>query len=441
MRNLYYFVVLVTTIFLPITVVNAASLIDIYHEALQHDTQYKIARHSYLANQEKLPQGRAGLLPNIEFAGRARTTLLDTENRSEATINNRGIVITATQPLFRVENFLIYQQAKNEVAQGDAKFVLAAQDLILRVIQGYFDTLIAQADVDAMVAQEKAFRQQLELMNNNLEFGLGTIVDKNEAESRYDLALSQELAARNALEISKRNLQSIINRFPNDLTGLSIDNIISDPLIAPQEKMEDLVEQAERKNFLLKIQQFSYEIAQQELSRAKAGHYPTVDVVGQYTNQQNQPFVVAGRGIDFESKSIGVEVKIPIFQGFSTQSRVREMLATRDKTREEVENIRRIINLQVRQHYLNITNGIAQVKALKKAIISTRSQLDSTILGRESGIRLEIDVLNAQQQYYSARKNLVVAYYNYLMSRLKLKAELGELDESVLEEVSASLRG
>ena len=112
MRNLYYFVVLVTTIFLPITVVNAASLIDIYHEALQHDTQYKIARHSYLANQEKLPQGRAGLLPNIEFAGRARTTLLDTENRSEATINNRGIVITATQPLFRVENFLIYQQAK-----------------------------------------------------------------------------------------------------------------------------------------------------------------------------------------------------------------------------------------------------------------------------------------------------------------------------------------
>ena len=134
-------------------------------------------------------------------------------------------------------------------------------------------------------------------------------------------------------------------------------------------------------------------------------------------------------------------MKIPIFQGFSTQSRVREMLATRDKTREEVENIRRIINLQVRQHYLNITNGIAQVKALKKAIISTRSQLDSTILGRESGIRLEIDVLNAQQQYYSARKNLVVAYYNYLMSRLKLKAELGELDESVLEEVSASLRG
>ena len=86
------------------------------------------------------------------------------------------------------------------------------------------------------------------------------------------------------MEISKRNLQSIINRFPNDLTGLSIDNIISDPLIAPQEKMEDLVEQAERKNFLLKIQQFSYEIAQQELSRAKAGHYPTVDVVGQYTN-------------------------------------------------------------------------------------------------------------------------------------------------------------
>lgn len=426
---------------LPPTSLEASSLIDIYHEALEHDSQYRVARHAFIATQERLPQARAGLLPNIEFSGRARSTLLNTEQRDENLINNQGLVITATQPLFRVENFIIYEQSKNEIAQGDAQFILAAQDLILRVTQTYFDVLIAQTNIEAMEAQEKAFGQQLELMKHNLEFGLGTIVDFNEAESRYDLAVSQEIAARNTLEISKRNLQSIINRFPSELTtSINIDNIISDSLTAPSDSMEELVVLAESKNYLLKVQQFSYEIATQNISRAKAGHYPTLDLVGQYNNQINQAFVVAGRGIDFESKSIGVELKIPIFQGLSTQSRVRETLANRDKAREELENIRRIISLQVRQHYLNVTNGIAQVKALKKALISSRSRLDSTILGQKSGIRVEIDVLNAQHQYFSARKELVIAYYNYLMSRLRLKADLGELDELALAEVNASLK-
>ncbi len=441
MKNLRYLILLLIVGIVPPTSLEAANLIDVYREALEHDAQYKVARHAYRATQEKLPQGRAGLLPNIEFTGRERETLLHTDVRGENFISNRGLVITATQPLFRVENFIIYEQSKNEVAQGDARFILSAQDLILRLTQAYFDTLIAQVNVEAAEAQEKAFRQQLELMRHNLEFGLGTIVDTNEAESRHDLAVSQEIAARNALEISKRNLQSIINRFPNDLTSVSIDNIVSDPLTMPYGNMEELVASAENKNYLLKIQQLAYEIAQQETSRAKAGHYPTLDLVGQYNNQINQAFIVAGRGIDFESKFIGVELRIPVFQGFSTQSRAREMLANQDKARDELENIRRIISLQVRQHYLNITNGIAQVKALKKAVISSRSHLDSTILGQKSGIRIEIDVLNAQQQYFSARKDLVVAYYNYLMSRLRLKANLGELDESVLEEINAFLRG
>ncbi len=441
MKNLRYLVILLAAGIMPLTSLEAANLIDIYREALEHDAQYRVARHAYMATQERLPQARAGLLPNIEFAGRARTTLLNTELHSENTVTNRGLIITATQPLFRVENFIIYEQSKNEVAQGDARFVLAAQDLILRVTQAYFDTLIAQVNVEAMESQEKAFRQQLELMTHNLEFGLGTIVDTNEAESRHDLAVSQEIEARNSLEISKRTLQSIINRFPDDLTSASIDKIVFDSLTAPSDKMEDLVALAEKKNYSLKIQQFAYEIAKQDTSRAKAGHSPTLDLVGQYNNQIDQPFVVSGRGVDFESKSIGVELRIPIFQGFSTQSRVREMLANRDKAREELENIRRIISLQVRQHYLNVTNGIAKVKALKKAMTSSRGQLDSTILGQESGIRIEIDVLNAQQQYFSARKDLVVAYYNYLMSRLRLKADLGELDESVLEEINVLLKG
>lgn len=436
----YLFLIFLINFFLNTHLWATNNLNDIYREALEHDSQYKIARHAYTATQEKLTQGRAGLLPTIDFTGRARNVYLDTERLDGDTlIRNRGLTVTATQPLFRIENFIIYQQSKNEVAQGDAKFILAAQDLILRVTQAYFDILISQVNVEAIEAQEKAFAQQLEQIRQNLASGLSTIVDLNEAEARYDLALSQNIAARNALEISNRNLQSIINRFPNNLPHISIDKIISNPLLQPENGMEEWVLSAEQKNISLKIQRIAHEIAEQETKKSMAGHYPTVDLVGQYTNQIDSPFVVVGRGLDYDSKMIGLELKIPIFHGFSTQSRVRESLANRDKAREEVENGKRVISLRVRQHYLNLTNGIAQVKALKKALISSRSQLDSTILGQQSGIRIEIDVLNSQQQYYSARRDLAVAYYNYLMSWLRLKADVGELDESVLEEVNAHL--
>lgn len=440
MENLRYFVIILFAGIFQHNFLWAGSLNDIYHEALEHDTQYKIARHAYTATKEKLTQGRAGLLPSIDFAGRARNVDLDTERlNGDVLIRNRGLTVTATQPLFRIENFIIYQQSKNEVAQGDAKFILAAQDLILRVTQAYIDILISQVNVEAIETQEKAFAQQLEQMRQNLASGLNTIVDLNEAEARHDLVLSQEIAARNALEISKRNLQSIINRFPDNLLRSNIEKIVSNSLPQPQGNMEEWVLSAEQKNISLKIQQIAYEIAKQETQKTMSGHYPTVDLVGQYTNQIDNPFVVAGRGLDYESKMIGLELKVPIFHGFSTQSRVRESFANRDKAREELENGKRVVGLQVRQHYLNLTNSIAQVKALKKALISSRSQLDSTILGQQSGIRIEIDVLNSQQQYYSARRDLAVAYYNYLMSWLRLKADVGELDESVLEEINIFL--
>lgn len=436
MRYLLVMLVIGSLWYVPL---QAASLIDIYREALEHDAQYGAERAAYIAAQEKLPQGRAGLLPSINATGTGQNQYIDTNLGPEVLIKNRGVVISATQPLIRIENFIIYEQSKKEVAQADARFVLAAQDLILRVAQAYFDTLVAQVNVEVMETQKKAISEQLEQAKRNFEVGVATIVDTHEAQARYDLTVSQEIAARNALEISKRTLQGIINRFPDYLASTSIDKIVSDSLTLPYDSMEEWVTLAEQKNFSLRIQQIAYEMADQEIQKAKAGHYPTLDLVAQYSNQQGVGGAITGRGIDLESKSVGLQLNVPIFQGFSTQSRVRETLANRDKIRQELENTRRTVGLQVRQHYLNVTNGIAQVKALKQALTSSRSQLDSTILGQEVGVRTEVDVLNAQQQYFSARRDLAQAYYNYLLSRLRLKAEVGELDEEELKEINALL--
>lgn len=412
---------------------------DIYHEALEKDAQYQSARAAYQAVQEKIAQGRAGFLPNINLSFTRQVQEVDTTLGPSVTIQNRGLVLSATQPIVRFENFIIYAQAKTQVSQAESQFVIAAQDLILRVAQAYFNVLDAQVDVEVAEAQKEAIHKQLEQAKRNFEVGIATIVDTNEAQARFDLTLSQEIAAQNALEISKRTLQGIINRFPEQLARTH--EVTADLPALRYGGMDEWVNVAELQNFALKVQQAAYELAVQEVKKVWTQHYPTVDLVAQYSDQTGVGGAITGRGIDLTSKSIGVQVNLPIFQGGSTQSRVREAVANQEKARHDLENAHRNTVLQVRQHYLNVTNGIAQVKALTQALISSKTQLDSTMLGQEVGVRTEVDVLNAQQQFYSARRDLAKAYHGYLMSRLRLSAEAGELDEEVLQQINAMLRG
>ena len=416
----------------------ASNLVDIYQEALEKDAQYQSARATYQAAQEKLPQGRAGLLPNINLSATRQVQEVKFGSTTN-TIQNRGVIISATQPLIRFENFIIYAQSKTQVSQAESQFVIAAQDLILRVAQAYFNILDAQVDVEVAEAQKAAILKQLEQAQRNFEVGVATIVDTNEAQARFDLTLSQEIAARNALEISKRALQSIINRFPGQLA--SAHEISSELLSQPYVGMDDWVTAAEAQNFTIKVQQAAYELATKEVKKAWAQHYPTVDLVAQYSDQTGVGAAFTGRGIDLTSKSIGLQLNLPLFQGGGAQSRVREAIANQEKARHDLENTRRDMLLQVRQQYLNVTNGIAQVKALKQALVSSQTQLDSTMLGQEVGVRTEVDVLNAQQQLYSARRDLAKAYHGYLMSRLRLSAEAGELDEEVLQQINSMLQG
>ncbi|SEM97052.1 outer membrane protein [Nitrosomonas marina] len=417
----------------------AANLMEIYQEALEKDAQYQSARADYQAAQEKIAQGRAGLLPSVNLSATRQTQEVDTTLGPPVTIQNRGIVISATQPLIRFENFIIYSQSKTQVSQAESQFVLAAQDLILRVAQAYFNVLDAQTDVEVAEAQKTAILKQLEQAQRNFEVGVATIVDTNEAQARFDLTLSQEIAARNALEISKRALQSIINRFPGQLA--SAHEISTELLSLPYISMDEWVAAAEAQNYMIKIQQAAYDLANKEVKKAWAQHYPTVDLVAQYSDQTGVGGAITGRGIDLTSKSIGLQLNLPLFQGFGTQSRVREAIANQEKAQHDLENTRRDMMLQVRQQYLNVTNGIAQVKALKQALVSSQTQLDSTMLGQEVGVRTEVDVLNAQQQFYSARRDLAKAYHGYLMSRLRLSAEAGELDEEVLQQINTMLQG
>ena len=430
------------------TPLQAADLMEIYRQALEEDALYSAARAAHMAAQERLPQGRAGLLPTLSLAFVKRRQFIDIGSTgtaaavgavrpSEVIIDNQSLTITATQPIYRKENFVIYEQSKLQVAQADSQFIIAAQDLILRVAQVYLDILTAQVNLEVAEAQKKAISEQLEQAKRNFEVGTTTIVDTYEAQARFDLTISQEIAAKNQLEVAKRTLQQIIGHMPDELVRPK--DTAYELLNLKYANMQDWITVAEQNNLALKVQQSVYEIAKQDVERAKAGHYPTLDLVAIYSDQKGVGGTITGRPINLTSKEIGIQVSFPIFQGFAVQSQVREALAIQERVFQELNNTRRNSVLQVSQQYLNVTNGIAQVKALKQALLSSKSQLDSTKLGQEVGVRTEVDVLNAQQLYYSARRDLAQARNNFLMSRLRLEAEAGELDEDDLREVNQAL--
>jgi outer membrane protein len=410
--------------------VYAANLMEVYREAQQQDAAYASARAALEAGQEKAPQGLALLLPSVNLG--ANTTWNEVESPTiDRQYNSNGYNLSLTQPIYRKQNFAQYQQSKSQVAQAEALFAVARQDLIVRVAQAYFDVLLAQDNVALAGAQKAAIGEQLEMAKRNFEVGTVTITDTHEAQARYDLTTAQEIAAQNDLEIRNRALQLILGKIPAHLNALS-DKL---PLVLPEPNdMTKWVAQAEQQSPQIAIQREALAIATQEVERNRAGHHPTLDLVaGHGRNSSSSTFTL---GQTITSQTIGLQFNLPIYQGGSVSSKVREALANQEKARQDLELGNRQAALQTRQAFLGVTSGLAQVKALEQALVSSQSSLDSTRLGQEVGVRTNVDVLNAQQQFFTAKRDLSQARYNYILNQLKLKSAVGVLQDEDIEQVN-----
>lgn len=425
----------------------AADLLETFRAAQGNDPVFAAARAAHQAGLEKLPQGRSLLLPSVNL--NANTTFNDQTVTYHNTIpnminayrplntrfNSHAYGVTLVQPLFRQQNWIAFGEAELQVVQAEGQFRIAEQDLVLRVAQAYFDVLMAQDNVDLTVAQKAAITEQLEMAKRNFEVGLATITDTHEAQARYDLTNAQEIAARNALEIRQRALQQLINTTPEALSALGQGFKLEDPQPADMEKW---VADAQVGSPQLVIAKAGAEIAEKEVDRNRGGHYPTVDLVANYSqNYANGGSFIGGS--DSTNKSVGVQLNMPIFQGGAINSKWREAEANRDRARDELENARRSVATQTRQAYLGVVSGIAQVKALQQALTSSESVLEASKLGQEVGVRTNLDVLNAQQQLYATRRDLYQAQYNYLLSQLRLKAAVGTLGEDDLNRINLAL--
>ena len=407
-----------------------ANLSTVYQMARQNDAEYAAARESFKAGQEKIPQGRAGLLPTINLGANTRYNESIT---SSTDYNSHSLALTLTQPLYRKQNLEAYEQAKIQALLSEQQLKLADQQLLLSVAQAYFAVLQAQDVLATAQAQKQAFAEQLAQARKSFEVGASTITDTHEAQARYDLTSAQEIAALNDLEVKRRALEKLINSAAPELARLGDDTRLSLP---EPNNMDVWVKQAEEDSLAVHLNQSAVELARREVERQRGGHLPTLDLSASYSDSRNPSSTISSS----RAAAIGLEFGWVLYQGGLIDSRIREAVALQEKSRYELDTARRQARLDARQGFLGVLSGEAQVKALEQALVSSEAQLKSTKLGLEVGVRTRVDVLNAQQQLFTTKRDLAAARYQTLLAGLQLKAAAGSLKEDDLKAVDALLK-
>lgn len=420
------------------TLASGANLGDVYRLAYGNDAKLAAAREAYKAGQEKIPQGKAGLLPSINFSANLRRNDPDTSvlGANNSPYTSSGFSLSLVQPIYRKQNLEAYEQGKLQALLSDQQLKLAEQDLILRVAAAYFDVLQAQDALATAQSQKQAFAEQLAQARKSFEVGAATITDTHEAQARYDLTTAQEIAARNDLEVKRRSLEKIINQEAPNLARLA--EPANMPLPEPN-NMDVWVKQAEESSLSVLLNQTNLEINRREVERQRGGHLPTLDLSASYSDSRNAT-LGATTGVDSKSAVVGLELGWALYQGGGISSRAREAVANQEKARFELDDARRQSRLDARQGFLGVQSGDAQVRALEQALVSSEAQLKSTKLGLEVGVRTRVDVLNAQQQLFTTKRDLSSARYRTLLAGLQLKGAAGSLNEDDLKALDVLLK-
>jgi len=417
----------------------AQSLAELYESARAFDASYQSARLQYEANLARAEQARSGILPTAGVSAGAARVGVDTTTTPaiNTSYNTQNATLSASQPLYRPANWATYEQGARQVELARAQLESASQDLIVRTSQAYFDVLAAQDTLAFVRAQKDAVAEQLAFAKRNFEVGTSTITDTREAQARYDLVIAQEIAAENDLRVRKIALDQLVGVPESQPRPLAAPAVL--PAVLPAD-VTTWVRQSELLHPAIRQAQSNADIAELEIKKAEAGHKPTLDATASYNVTRN-PASSAQVGISSRANTsnIGLVLNVPLFAGFATQNRIRETLWLRDKALSDLEGTRRAVAQNVRTAYFGVQSGQGQVRALEAAELSSQSALEANKLGYQVGVRINIDVLNAQSQLFQTKRDLAQARYNVLLGSLRLRQASGTLTAEDLQPVNGLL--
>jgi len=430
---------LLTPLMLTMVLASAAqaqSLTTLYEAARAYDATYLAARAQADAAEFRAAQAKSLGLPTLTGNIRGVARQIDLP-RSDFNSNNAlQTELNGRYPLFNKANQATMEQAERTLIASKAELEAAEQDLIIRLTQAYFDVLAAKDTVALTKTSKTAILEQLASAKRNFEVGTATITDTREAQSRADLATAQEIAAENDLINRRIALAYLVGR--RDVEPLPLVTPVVLPTIVPR-NVEEWVTVADTLHPQVTRTRIAYEVAQLEIDKAKAGELPTVDAVATLgsnyaSGSSNQ--IIPGTT---RTGSIGVELNWPLYTGGLVQNRIKETVSLEQRSREEFENARRTVAQNTRVAFWGVQSGEALVKALEAAESSSRLSLEATQLGYKVGVRVNIDVLNAQTQLFQTQRDLFKSRYDVLVNSLRLRQASGQLTPNDLLAVNSLL--
>jgi outer membrane protein/protease secretion system outer membrane protein len=419
-------------------------LSEAYRLAYDRDATVRASRAASEAGREKLPQARAQFFPNISAsASRFRNDLNQTQpnflgqaTSTESFYYSENETIQLRQPIYRKALTANYRQAEALVAAANASQEKDEQLLVMRVTQAYFESLQAEEQLRLLELTKAAYAAQVDAATKAFKGGIGTRTDIDDAQARYDLSVSQELEAKQAIEINRRKLQVIIGQPPGKLAPMDISKLVlTGPLPDNIDAWTALAEDASPEMLNAKAQVAA---AREEIEKARAGHYPTLDAVAQASRSSSEN--VTNVNSRYIQKQIGLQLQVPIFNGGYVNSQEREALANLEQAEAKLDELKRDLGVRVHTEFQGMDDGVLKVKALEQAVKSAEQLVVSSRRSFEAGVRTRIDILNAEQQAGQARRDLSQARLAYMLSRVRLKALTGGLKAENVDEMNAWLQ-
>jgi len=411
---------------------SAFGLMDAYQAALQNDPTYRAAQYENESGQLARQLGHSTLLPNVSLqvsasknhAERTTATPFGPVTTDPSYIS-RLQLLSVRQPLYNPEGYARNAQGKAQASYSEAKLAGSRQDLLLRVTEAYLNVLLVEDFVALAAAKRDTLLEQSRANARMFAVGEGTRTDMLETQARLDLAEAELIEANDSLATMRRTLASIVGKEPGRLDRLH--RLAGDFRITAtdQRSFEEWRAAALEHNAEIAAQRHAVEVAAQEIRKARSGHLPRLDAVASYSKGKSE--TVNTYDQEANVRSIGFQLNIPIYSGGHVSATAGQAVASHHRTKAELDAAVARTMVELEKNYRATQSSVARNDALAKAVDSARLLVTATQQSVKGGVRVNLDVLNAKQQLFSAQRDLAQARYTYLLSTLRLRAFAGVL--------------
>jgi len=414
----------------------AESLLSLYQAALNYDAQYKGVVANNQADREELEKARAGFYPKAQLSGSVGRGNTDRTTQSlsgaidtHLNYNTQNLALTVRQPIFNKETIAGYRSAQALVKGKESLLQSETSSLMTRIANAYFELLYAQEKSNVLQKQIDAFSQQLDQASKRYQHGVGTVTEVSEAQASLDIAQADLVEANNNVNAYQGILSNITGHEVNDLAKINPEKVLN--LNSNFETLDYWLKTAMENNPEIIATQYALEMAQQEVERKQAGHYPTLDLVGARSYSENDSNNTLGA--KFDTTTVALQFSMPLYAGGYVNAAVRQSLDKVEAAREELNLKTRDTNTNIKKYFLQMQSEQLAIQAYKQAVKSSEIALDGTSKSFTGGLRTNIDVLNAQQRLYENKLKLSKSYYVLVNDFLNIKHAAGVLNEAQLQ--------